>query len=386
MKYSSLESLRGVAAIMVALFHSGFVTGDKYPVIAQGPIFVDFFFVLSGFVMAFAYQDKITEGLSFRSFVFLRVGRVYPLHLFMLLVWVPYIGAKYYAYHKMGLGPSDPANDNNLITFSSNLLLLHSLGFHDDQNWNTVSWSISVEFYTYLIFFIVISLFRKAYRPVYSLLIVLLSYGALFMLTENSLLRTFDYGILRCVGGFFLGMLVFDLHQQNRFKAGAFLWSIIEITLVLLTALVVSQTDGSKTAQLISFVAFATTVFVFAAQSEGVVSRFLNTSLLRFLGKLSYSIYMVHMIVFTVAAVLAHYILKMPSIVVEREGADLVRYINTPWADLITFGLLVIVVGFSWITYTWVEAPWRDRFRRWSGTVKSDTESVENAAAATEKR
>ena len=367
MKYSSLESLRGVAAIMVALFHSGFVYGDKYPVIAQGPIFVDFFFVLSGFVMAFAYQDKIVNNLGFKSFFLLRVGRVYPLHLFMLLVWVPYIGAKWYAYHNMGLGPSDPAGDNNLVTFGSNLLLLHSLGLHDDQNWNTVSWSISVEFYTYLIFFVVVSLLRNSYRPVYALIIAVLSYGALYLLADNSLLLTFDYGILRCVGGFFLGMYVFELHKRQSFNANALVWSAVEITLIILTALAIWKTDGSKTMQLTAFVAFAAMVYVFAAQREGIISKVLNTTFLRFLGKLSYSIYMVHMIVFTVAAVLANYVLKMPSITVEREGADLVRYINVPYADLITLGLMLVVIALSWFTYTFVEAPWRDRFRRMAG-------------------
>jgi peptidoglycan/LPS O-acetylase OafA/YrhL len=57
LKYKSLESLRGMAALIVALFHSGFYVGEKHIIIAQGEIFVDFFFILSGFVMACAYTD-----------------------------------------------------------------------------------------------------------------------------------------------------------------------------------------------------------------------------------------------------------------------------------------------------------------------------------------
>jgi len=78
LKFNSLESLRGIAAVTVALFHSGFVVGEKYPIIAQGPIFVDFFFVLSGFVIAFAYLQKVQQGLSIKTFTLLRFGRLYP--------------------------------------------------------------------------------------------------------------------------------------------------------------------------------------------------------------------------------------------------------------------------------------------------------------------
>ncbi len=376
-RYTSLESLRGVAAVMVALFHSGFVYGDKYPVIAQGPIFVDFFFVLSGFVMAFAYQDKITHSLSFTTFMLLRIGRVYPLHLFMLLLWIPYIGVKYYAYHQLAMGPSDPATDNNGYTFVSNLFLLHSLGLHDDQNWNTVSWSISVEFYTYIVFFVVLSLSGRFYKPVYSLMLALLSYGLLYAVSDDSLLRTFDYGIIRCTGGFFLGMYVYSLTSETNLKCSVMVSSVLEICTVILTIILVTNTDGSKLFQFVTFVSFAAVIYVFSIQRRGIISRLLNTRPMRFVGTLSYSIYMVHMLVFTVAGILAFYIFKMPSVVVERAGADLVRYINTPYADLITLALLIVVLFLSWLTYCWIEAPWRDRFRRWAKITPTDVSRQE---------
>jgi peptidoglycan/LPS O-acetylase OafA/YrhL len=58
MKFRSLESLRGISAVIVALYHSGFISGEKYFLVAQGGMFVYFFFVLSGFVMAFSYLEK----------------------------------------------------------------------------------------------------------------------------------------------------------------------------------------------------------------------------------------------------------------------------------------------------------------------------------------
>ncbi len=53
--FLSLESFRGIAAILVVLFHSPFAYGEKLPIIKHGEIFVDFFFILSGFIIAHAY-------------------------------------------------------------------------------------------------------------------------------------------------------------------------------------------------------------------------------------------------------------------------------------------------------------------------------------------
>ncbi len=59
MKFDSLESLRGVAALLVALSHSSFLYGQQHVFIANAGVFVDFFFFLSCFVLAFSSFDKI---------------------------------------------------------------------------------------------------------------------------------------------------------------------------------------------------------------------------------------------------------------------------------------------------------------------------------------
>jgi peptidoglycan/LPS O-acetylase OafA/YrhL len=85
----ALDSLRGVCASIVAFFH---VDGDALiktvPFVANGFLFVDFFFVLSGFVIAASYGEKIVTGFPIGKFMFLRLGRLYPLHAFMLFAYV----------------------------------------------------------------------------------------------------------------------------------------------------------------------------------------------------------------------------------------------------------------------------------------------------------
>jgi len=88
-RFEVLDSLRGVCATMVVLYHlrtPGFIANS--PLVFRSSRFVDFFFVLSGFVIAASYGDRLSRGFSIRKFMALRLGRVYPLHIFMLAVFL----------------------------------------------------------------------------------------------------------------------------------------------------------------------------------------------------------------------------------------------------------------------------------------------------------
>ena len=103
--------------------------------------------------MTHAYAKKISSGLSFKSYITLRLGRIYPLHLFMLVVWLPYILITQYLYSS-GFGGSDQFETSNLSSFISNLFLVHSMGVHAHLSWNYPSWSISTEFFAYIAYYI----------------------------------------------------------------------------------------------------------------------------------------------------------------------------------------------------------------------------------------
>lgn len=71
---------------MIVLFHlrsTGIVTNAA--LVQHGWMFVDFFFVLSGFVIGCGYLERLGSGYSVRRFMLLRLGRIYPLHLAVLL-------------------------------------------------------------------------------------------------------------------------------------------------------------------------------------------------------------------------------------------------------------------------------------------------------------
>ncbi|MDN3566834.1 acyltransferase family protein [Paeniroseomonas aquatica] len=80
-RYEILDGLRGVAAVGVMLFHLSII---GLPLAQHGYLAVDFFFILSGFVMAHAYEAKLTT-MRFTAFLQLRLIRVLPLSIFGLL-------------------------------------------------------------------------------------------------------------------------------------------------------------------------------------------------------------------------------------------------------------------------------------------------------------
>lgn len=81
-RFDTLDGLRGIAAIMVMLFHAG----TRLPVQAVGGyLAVDLFFALSGFVIAFAYEDRLRQGFPFSRFLIVRLIRSYPMYLVGIL-------------------------------------------------------------------------------------------------------------------------------------------------------------------------------------------------------------------------------------------------------------------------------------------------------------
>ena len=149
-RFTALDSLRGIAALGVVLHHLPASNGlAALPLAHMGSLFVDFFFVLSGFVIACSYGDKLAGGFPLRRFAVLRLGRVVPVHLLMiglflvleLLAWA--LGAG-------GLSLRAPfTGSHSLGHLFSATFLLDGYVPHRQNYYNGVSWSISVELFLY---------------------------------------------------------------------------------------------------------------------------------------------------------------------------------------------------------------------------------------------
>ena len=85
MKIKYLESLRGLASFFIVILHAGiFAPILKIDFIINGYLFVDFFFILSGFVIAYNYLNKLKDRNQFLFFIKRRFLRLYPLHFFFI--------------------------------------------------------------------------------------------------------------------------------------------------------------------------------------------------------------------------------------------------------------------------------------------------------------
>jgi len=356
--YQSLEAFRGIAALSVVVHHLGIVNGHQLAFFKGAGIVVDFFFLLSGFVMAHAYNGRIVRGLGFWTYLRARLARLYPLHLFLLLFWVPYILVKIWVYQKINIG-MDPAEANNVASFVANLLLLHSMGIFDLLSWNYPSWSISVEFWTYIVFFFAV---RYAYKMLSQVMfgISLICAFALAYLAQSEpgthgILYTYDYGFLRCLMSFGGGVVLNALHNRVEIVAPLWLQSLIEVVLICACFVAIVLSVQGPIWQFAAIGIFGVTIFWFA-DSAGLMSSVLKTSPMRFLGVVSYSVYMTHAIIVAMVENVFRYIIKLPVVAPEFAGSGRPP-LDTPWAGLIALGTVILVLAVSALTYRYIEVP-----------------------------
>jgi peptidoglycan/LPS O-acetylase OafA/YrhL len=122
-------------------------------------------------------------------------------------VYVPYVLLKQYLFES-GFGGTSQLETNNVMSFISNIFLLNSMGLHDHLSWNSPAWSISTEFFAYIVFFLFTKKLDTKESLICPFLISVGCYSFLVSLDRNSLDITYDYGFFRCLAAFYLGVFV----------------------------------------------------------------------------------------------------------------------------------------------------------------------------------
>jgi len=90
-RFEALDSLRGIFACMVVFHHMASTSWlTNRGIFLNGWLGVDYFFVLSGFVIAASYMAKLKEGYPVGKFMALRAGRLLPLHYVVLGLWLSF--------------------------------------------------------------------------------------------------------------------------------------------------------------------------------------------------------------------------------------------------------------------------------------------------------
>ena len=371
--FFALDGWRGVAAILVALFHFQAVSTCAHWGLVRGSwLAVDLFFLLSGFVIAANYRHRLAAGFGVRRFMLLRLGRIYPLHFILLFAFVVTEFLLMFA----GAGTSLSGREffagqtapHGLVT---SLLLIQSIGFSDGPVWNAVAWSISTEFWMYLVYALaVLGLTRRIDAAMATLIAVALLFLAAQPALPEWSARFIDFA--RCVYGFALGTMLHAAYEwiacRPDWQPGAALFTLFELVAMVTAGLYVSLGIGAHV-HLLAPLVFAPLIIVYAFDA-GVFSRILRTPPFLYLGLVSYSIYMVH-------PFLQQRVLMPLGLVVERltgiqlisiaehAGAPVRAWGYTTWqGNLATILMLACLLGCSWLTYHFIEAPGRDWMRR----------------------
>jgi peptidoglycan/LPS O-acetylase OafA/YrhL len=365
----TLDSIRGIAAVTVVIHHVILMPTflAAFPNRAwidcaffrSGGFLVDLFFVLSGIVMSLSYLQTDFGRFSLRDFMVRRFARVYPLHIVMLLVLLLFRLAR------IGLGlvmagvvVTAPAafEVNNGYSFFLNVFLLHSLGFVHYLNWNAPSWSISVEFYTYLVFGLMLLAAQRfnslAWFYVGAVTLAIGSWLILTMVIATPQLDVqFDWGLLRCFTSFFLGVLTVKVVEALPRDISPALQGGIQFAAVIAAVAHVSLTEAYPWASYLAPVTFAVLLgSLLSFPKAAIVPAMLTIRPLLWLGQRSYSIYMVHAFV----VLLAEYFVR-------AAGKPVVERLEAIHPGLApTLNLLIVlgaVLALSQLTYRWVELP-----------------------------
>ena len=348
-KFLSLETFRGFAALMIAAIHFDVNSPLVNHSLANG-YFVQFFFCLSGFVIYYNYRDKIKNWTNIKIFIIKRFFRLYRLHLFFLLLFLFIEIIKYIAINEFNLSPnSEPFTKNNFYTFVANIFLLQT--FLYEYTFNTPSWSISAEFYTYIIFaFLIIFKFNLRISLFILLLISLirindqLNFGA-----SNS-----GYGsFLDCIYSFYFGLFSSYLYiKYNNKKLYKITKNIISFILLIIMffSLTRMQDDYLFTLPII----FGLLIFFSCdLNNTSLLGKILCNKFFVYLGGISYSIYMSHLFIFWIITNSLKYIFNLKTFV-DNDGFVKLN-LNIFESSLLVLFCYFMTIIFSHFSYNYIE-------------------------------
>jgi len=368
-RFIVLDGWRGVCALLVAIHNLGQTRWvPQFDFVVHSSLFVDFFFVLSGFVITHAYRDKLENFTECGAFLLRRVGRLWPLHVATMAAFIGMsVGMSALKvvsdlfFHRVLELDSAPLSARMVV---ANLLLVQTLDSQSRLTLNSPSWSISTELWTYFLFS-AICLYcgiRKISSTIVFGGIVLASVSVLLVFSPNFLATSTDYAFFRCFYGFFAGHLAYELWRAGPFPMRH--EGIVEPVIIALIVLFV-QVTGNTVLSMLAPPIFAVAVLVFA-QQKGWVSKLLMTTPFVHLGTWSYSIYMGHWLV-------RKLLVRVEEILQQLMGHQPLASdasVDNIWIlSMVLLGYLVVVVILAAVMYRWIEQPGRRLFNRMASAL-----------------
>ena len=346
--YFLLDLIRFPLSISVILWHYQYLISkdNSYPLnnllsplYTKGFLAVQFFWLVSGFVITHSYINKKYEP---KIFVINRIGRLYPLHFLTLLIMllIQTLSSKI-------LGYSQICTYNNLKGFILNLLFIPAIGFEDGCSYNAPIWSVTLEIYAYIIFIVLFPLLVR-FRIMFVSVILVLLINLYIFKDFNIPLR-----ILSCSIFFFFGTFIYFLNNyfRNRTK--------MIISLIFITAYVIpkkfsldfgTQQLGKISESDLPLAFLFSGVLLVVVLSETWLKSGRKISLVsKYLGDLTYSSYLLHF------PLICFILLIMNCFKINSSS-----YFSAP-ASLVVF--LFTIIALSRVSYKYFEKPMQNRIK-----------------------
>lgn len=394
-----LTGIRFVAAFWVLAYH---LQGPfnvlgllSIPILADvmrvGRLGVDLFFALSGFILTHTYLTRMGSALHVKQtlkFWWLRLARIYPVHLVMLIV----AGLAVFAQARVE-GESIDRDWWNPVDFTKNLLLIQEWGPNPERGWNFVAWSLSMEWLAYLAFpFLVLVLWRLHARvPTFVLVVAwiavlapLVGYG----LGTSDPYYTDNWGSTYRIASEFTAGAITYLIVQRLIDRGprvdtAALWlsSLLPLAVVagavflgwLPAAQPPANAMNPDAEPLPPYFHLTLVPLLVAwigalALARGGMARALSTRALILGGFISYSLYMTHLVWMGLW----------------RAGVSAAGIDGGPLYAISVVGLVAGALIIAWLMWKVVEEPAREWMRGLVGTRRTPTEEAGEALVEAE--
>ena len=316
-RFEILDGLRGVAAMIVVLFHlfETYSPGPCQQIINHGYLAVDFFFILSGFVIGYAYDDRWNKGMTQWNFYKRRLIRLQPMVILGTL-----IGAFWFYFGDA------PAFQYVMETPWWKLLLIMVLGCimfptppsMDIRGWseinslNGAAWSLMWEYVGNILYATIVRHFSRIVLMIFVALSALLTIDLCFNLDWFGVLSERSYAAYTVIGGFglsadqiyigiarllfpfFGGLLLYRLGIRIKFARGGFL-----ITSLIMAVILAVPHLGGDTPNALNGLYCAISIIIFfpivvAAGAGSPLTGRKTIAVCKFLGAISYPLYITH--------------------------------------------------------------------------------------------
>lgn len=304
--YDILDGLRGVAAVIVIIFHllEAHAGGSHLnQIINHGYLAVDFFFMLSGFVIGYAYDDRwnqMTVGTFFKR----RLIRLQP-----MVIMGSIVGAAFFYFQASDCFP------NIAGTPVTTMLLVMLLGFTllplplkwDIRGWtemhplNGPAWSLYYEYIGNILYALFVRKFNKVALTTLIVIAGCLTVHLCLTAPSGDIVGGWALnweqqyvGIVRLLYPFFAGLLLSRLGWLIRIKKRAFWWCSLLIVVVLSIPRIGGEDGFWMNGLYEAFIIICIFPIIVSMGAGGKVTGKRSVGVCKFLGDISYPIYITH--------------------------------------------------------------------------------------------